>query len=154
MKRKVLMVFSLLLILSLGLVPAADAQGTVGPGHGELSAKGIGYAELHGGGEVNILGHGAGMFWIKGAEELRAQGQGRRWELPDGTVILAGWRGHIRVEGKELAIRMLGGTIQFTAEGTGWAFLKGRGRYQLDGQSGQWTREGIRVEFPPAAETE
>jgi hypothetical protein len=154
MKRKVLILLSLLLIPSLGIATAAEAEGTVGPGRGELSAKGVGYAELHGEGEVDIVGQGAAVFWIKGADTLRAQGQGRRWELPDGTVILAGWRGHIHVEGQELAIRMLGGIIQFSAEGKGWAFLKGRGHYRLDGQSGQWTREGIRVEFPPAADTE
>jgi hypothetical protein len=53
-----------------------------------------------------------------------------------------------------LDVRMLGGVIEFTAQGTGWTLLKGRGHYRLNGQPGVWTREGVRVEFPPAVESE
>jgi hypothetical protein len=42
---------------------------------------------------------------------------------------------------------MLGGILEFTAEGTGWAFLKGRGHYRVGGQSGRWTPDGLRLEL-------
>jgi hypothetical protein len=143
MRHKVLVMVSLLLVLSLGFtVPAkaAEVEGT-----GRLWAKGAGYARVKGDGVVNIAGHGAATVWIKGADTLRAIGEGRRWELPDGTVVFAGWRGLIHVEGDNLSIRMLGGIIEFTAKGTGWVFLKGRGSYIINGEPGHWTLEGVRL---------
>jgi hypothetical protein len=152
MKRKVLVVVSLLLILSLGTAVVAEAAEV--EGRGRLWAKGIGYAEIHGSGVVNIEAHGAGTVRVKGAEVLRAQGQGRRWDLPDGTTVFAGWRGHIHVEGRGLAVNMLGGIIEFTAQGAGSVFLKGRGHYWVNGQTGRWTLEGVRIPLVPPAESE
>lgn len=143
MKRTVLVMVSLLLILSLGTPVVAKAAEI--EGRGWLWAKGIGYAEIHGSGIVDIEAHGAVTVRVKGAEVLRAQGQGRRWDLPDGTTIFAGWRGHIHVEGRGLGVNMLGGIIEFTAQGAGSAFLRGRGAYRVNSQSGRWTLSGIRV---------
>ena len=152
MKRKLLVMVSLLLVLSLGWTVAAEAQGMTVDGTGKLWAKGAGYAKVHGHGVVDIAARGVVTVRVKGADVLRAQGQGRRWDLPDGTILFAGWRGHIHVEGQELDVRMLGGIIEFTAQGTGWAVLKGRGHYRIGDQSGLWTQAGVRVDFPLAAE--
>jgi len=147
MKGKILVAACLMLALMLGLVPGAQAEEVEGAGH--IWAKGAGYAEIHGHGVVDISAHGVGTVWVKGAEALRAQGQGRRWDLPDGTVVFAGWRGHIHVEGGGLAVKMLGGIIEVTAAGEGSVFLKGTGHYRLNGQPGVWPRDGIWLELDP-----
>jgi hypothetical protein len=152
MKRKISVVFALLVVSSLGLAVVAEAAEV--EGRGRLWAKGAGYAEVHGDGVIDISAHGIGTVTVKGADVLRAQGRGRRWDLPDGTTVLAGWRGHIHIEGQDLAVRMLGGVIEFTAEGSGWALLKGRGHYRVNGQTGNWTAEGIRIDLAPLTEIE
>jgi hypothetical protein len=152
MKRKLWIMVGLLLVLSLGWTAAAEAQGMTVDGSGKLWAQGAGYAEVHGHGVVDIAARGAITVRVKGADVLRAQGHGRRWDLPDGTILFAGWQGHIHAEGQELDVRMVGGIIEFAAEGTGWAILRGRGHYRVNGQPGLWTQAGVRVDFPPAAD--
>ena len=146
MKRKILVVPTLLLILSLGIAIAAEAQGMTEDGR--LWARGAGYAELQGDLVADISGHGAATIRVKNAAVLRAQGHGRRWDLPDGTTVLAGWRGHIHAEGQALQVQMVGGVLELTAGGHGEAFLKGRGHYRYGGQTGRWTLEGIRLPLP------
>lgn len=143
MRHRVLVMVSLLLVLSLGFTVVAEAAPI--EGIGRVWARGVGYARIMGDGVVNIMGHGAATVWIRGADTLRAIGEGRRWDLPDGTVVFAGWQGLIHVEGDYLSIRMLGGIIEFTAEGTGWVYLKGRGDYIISGEPGNWTLEGVRL---------
>jgi len=147
MKGKILVAVCLILALVLGFVPGAQADEAEGIGH--MWARGAGYAEIHGRGVVDISAHGVGTVWVRGAEVLRAQGQGRRWDLPDGTVVFAGWRGHIHIEGRNLAVRMLGGVIEFTAAGEGSVFLKGAGHYRINGQPGAWLRDGIWLDLEP-----
>ena len=147
MKGKILVAAALMLVLILGFVPGAQAEQAEGTGR--IWVKGVGYVEINGRGVVDISGHGAGTVMVKGAEVLRAQGQGRRWDLPDGTVVFAGWQGHIHVEGRDVAVRMLGGIIEFTAAGEGSVFLKGTGHYRLNGQPGVWPRDGIWLELAP-----
>jgi len=141
---------SLLLLLNLGfaaVTEAADIEGT-----GRIWARGAGYARIKGDGVVNIVGQGAAVVWIRGADTLRAIGDGRRWELPNGTVVYAGWRGLIHAEGDDLSIRMLGGIIEFTAEGSGWVYLRGRGDYIVNGELGHWTLEGVRLALTPRSD--
>ncbi len=152
MKRKTLLTLSLLLVLSLGFTAVAAAEEVEGTG--KLWAKGVGYAEVHGDGQVDIQGHGVGTVRVKGAEVLRAQGHGRRWDLPDGTVLFAGWRGHIHAAGQDLNVNMVGGLIEFTARGQGWVLLKGRGVYRANGRPGRWTTEGVRIELQPGGQPE
>jgi hypothetical protein len=148
MKGKILVAVGLMLVLMVGLVPGAQADELEGIGH--IWAKGIGYAEIHGRGVVDISAQGVGTVMVKSAEVLRAQGQGRRWDLPDGTVLFAGWRGHIHAEGQGLSVKMLGGIIEFAAAGEGSVFLKGAGHYRLNGQPGVWPRDGFWLELRPA----
>lgn len=145
MKRKLLVVLSLLLVLSLGSAVAAEAAEFEGTG--KLWAKGAGYATVQGNGVVDIDGHGVGTVRVRGADVLRAQGKGRRWDLPDGTTVFAGWRGHVHAEGAELAIEMRGGILEFYARGTGSVLLQGYGHYRVNGQPGRWTPEGVSLEF-------
>jgi hypothetical protein len=82
MVRKVLLLVGLMLVLSLGFAAAASAataDASDVEGSGRLWAKGIGYAEVHGNGAVDISVHGTGTILVKGAEMLHAEGQGRRY---------------------------------------------------------------------------
>lgn len=147
MKGKILVAVGLMLALILVVVPGAQAEEAEGAGH--IWAKGAGYAEVHGRGVLDVSAHGVGTVMVKGAEVLRAQGQGRRWDLPDGTIVFAGWRGHIHVEGRGLSVKMLGGIVEFTAAGNGSVFLKGSGHYRLNGHPGFWPPEGIWLGLGP-----
>ena len=152
MRQRSLVLVSLLLLLSPGftsVAEAADIEGT-----GRIWARGAGYARIKGNGVVNIVGHGAAVVWIRGADTLRAIGDGRRWELPNGTVVYAGWRGLIHAEGDGLSSRMLGGIIEFTAKGTGWGDFRGRGNYVVNGEAGHWTLEGVRLALTPRSDAE
>ena len=150
MNKRILFVLSLLLVMSLGFVTVGEASDFSGTG--KIWAKGVGYAEIHGDGTVDIRGHGRGIVLVKGADELRAQGNGRRWDLPNGTTLFTGWRGHIYTEGDELLVKMLGGLIEFTAEGTGTVFLRGRGVYRINGKPGLWSEAGVSLELLPTTE--
>jgi hypothetical protein len=97
---------------------------------------------------MDIWVHGTGTVWVKGLEVLHAEGRGRRWDLPGGGTVFAGWRGHLRLTGEDVVVKMWGGVFEFTARGTGWAFLKGRGHYRVHGQAGRWTPEGVWIEWP------
>ena len=157
MVRKVLLLVGLMLVLSLGFTAAASAaaaEADAVEGSGRLWAKGIGYAEVHGNGVVDVSVHGTGTILVKGAEVLRAEGHGRRWDLPGGGTLFVGWRGNVHMAGKDLNVKMWGGILELNARGTGWVFLKGRGHYRVHGQSGLWTQEGVRVEMSPAETAE
>ena len=153
--KKLGMVLSLLLVLSLGITAVAFAQeppdARIG-GRGRLWAKGAGYAEVHGDGKVDIKGHGAGTVRVSGAERIRTWGQGRRQVLPDGSVLFAGWRGRIHLSGQDLNVQMAGGLIEFTAQGRGWVFLQGSGVYRVNGLMGRWTTDGTRIELGRVAD--
>jgi len=42
---------------------------------------------------------------------------------------------------------MQGGIIEFSATGKGTVFLKGRGRYVINGEEGLWSPEGVQLEL-------
>jgi len=46
-----------------------------------------------------------------------------------------------------MVVRMLGGKIEFTAEGTGTAFLRGRGIHTINGHPGSWSLKGVHLEL-------
>jgi len=142
--RRWFLVLAALLLLGLALATAAYAKEIEGTG--TLWAKGAGVAVVRGDGEVTIEGCGAAVVIVTGAETLAAQGHGRRFERPRGTIFF-GWSGQIYARGEEMAVRMLGGKIEFTTEGTGTAFLHGRGVYIIDGHPGRWSLKGVRLEL-------
>jgi hypothetical protein len=128
---------------------ASAASETVS-GRGVLYARGSGVAEVQGDGRVDIRGYGAGAVHISGAESIDAQGEGRRTELPDGSVLFTGWKGTIHAAGDDMTVRMEGAHVAFRAAGEGTAFLKGRGQYRVGHFTGPWSPDGITVEFGPA----
>jgi len=147
MKRfvKIVAVVLVLGLLTTAVVSAEQVEGT-----GSIRAKGAGIARVQGNGRVNIRGHGVGTVWVRDAETLQASGNGFRWDLPGNIVLFAGWSGHIHASGEELTVTMIGGLIEFSASGTGTVFLKGRGHYWIGGCSGEWSVEGVTVDFGAA----
>jgi len=146
MKKRVLILVAVAVLASLALTTVASAK-TV-EGTGTLWARGAGIAKVHSDGSVKVRGCGVGTVWVKGAECLEAHGVGIRREVAGG-VLFIGWWGKIVASGEELTVRMAGGLIEFTAEGTGWAYLRGRGRYHTDSAGGEWSPDGITIYFTP-----
>ncbi len=145
MKRywKLLTVFSLVLMLSLTLTGLASAD--IIRGKGTLYAKGSGVATLCMSGHVEITSHGSGTVYIYGAETIQAEGDGRRTNLRRG-VIFRGYEGTISITGKRMIVKMIGREIEFEAKGKGTAILSGRGHYETQDFSGDWSVDGLTVE--------
>jgi hypothetical protein len=141
---KLFTVLSLVLLLSLTLVGVASAD--VVQGKGWLHAEGAGVAVLRMSGDIEINGHGIGVVYIYGADEIEATGRGDRHDRPGGGVFFRGYRGTITANGEEMIVKMIGGKIDFTAQGEGTVFLRGRGHYETGHASGDWAADGSTLE--------
>jgi hypothetical protein len=137
-------VLSLVLLLSLALTGLASAE-TI-RGKGWLHATGSGQAILRMSGQVEINSHGVGAVYIYGAEDIQAQGNGRRTNLAGGEVIFRGYEGLITVIGEPMRVKLVGAQIDFTAHGQGVAHLRGRGHYETANSSGDWNNRGMEIE--------
>ena len=146
MKRyfKLSTVFSLVMLLTMAVAGVAGAD--VIRGKGWLHAEGSGFAKLQMTGHVKINGQGVGVVYIYGAEEIHAEGSGRRSNLHGGGVVFRGYEGTIHVVGERMVVRMIGGKIDFTAHGKGRAVLRGRGTYETRSGSGDWQPDGLDIE--------
>ncbi len=140
MFKKMILAVTMMMIAVMGFASVANAD-TVS-GYGWLKATGAGVATLKMTGSIAITGHGAGIIYIKGAEEVRAEGWGRRTNLNNGDVILRGYRGKVTITGERMSVRMVGGKIDFAAHGFGTATLKGRGEYRTRNGVGIWSADG------------
>jgi len=143
MKKKLVLVIALTLV-ALVVFPVVASAETF-EGEGSITARGEGVAIVYGEGKIEIIGHGIGLVHVRNATRLEASGRGYLRDLPGGGAVFMGWRGEIHAAGTELKVRMCGGLIEFTAEGTGWVFLRGRGTYEINGGSYDWSTEGARV---------
>jgi len=141
--KKIIVVFSVVAVLSMALVSVASADTVTG--RGWLKAVGAGTATLWMSGDVTITGHGVGVIYIKNAAQIRAEGIGKRSDLPNGGVLLRGYRGKVFISGDNMGIQIVGGKIEFTAVGAGTAALKGRGQYWTHKGRGLWNVNGIDV---------
>ena len=140
MKKRVVILVTLLLTFGLCLVSTASADQISGAG--TIWAKGVGEAIIRGDGEVEIVVHGVATVWAKNTETLEVRGRGQRWEAPGGATVLWGWSGTIYASGEHMTVWMRGGLIEFTASGTGWVYLRGHGKYETSGHKGFWRPTG------------
>ncbi len=131
----------LALLAPAGVTLAAEAGGT-----GTLKAQGQGTVRLVGDGAVYI-GRGAGTVWVKNAAQIMTEGKGRRTVLRDGTVRLTGYTGAITLIGEGMEVTVVGGAINLRADGSGTATLYGVGTYETDVAQGEWSREGVQVDY-------
>jgi len=143
MKRRLVLitVFSLIALFSL----AGPASAWTICGEGSITARGVGVAIVRGDAEVEIVARGRGVVHVEGATRPEARGEGARVDLPGGGAIFSGWRGRIHAAGRELTVWMCGGVIEFTAQGEGWVYLRGRGSYEIDGDAADWAGDGARM---------
>jgi|GEM_PF-5297054 len=146
MKKRilVLVVVAALAVLAMAVVAHAETV----EGTGTLVARGVGFAHVEGDGKIAIRGRGVGTICVVGAEWLEVHGRGVKGTCAEGEgQLFTGWRGTLLAKGSALDVKMAGGVIEFRAEGTGVAHLRGRGHYQVGDQSGPWTAEGVDVHF-------
>lgn len=141
MKKRTTLLLAVVVALSLPLASSASAEEITGTG--TIWAKDAGLAVLRGHGEIDIEAHGVGVVWVKDAERLEASGRGHRWTVPgSGATVFWGWSGTIHASGDRITVWMTGGVIEFTASGTGKVYLRGRGRYEVNGHEGLWSPGG------------
>ena len=141
MMKRATLLLAVVVALSLPVASTASAEGISGTG--SIWAKGAGFAVLRGEGEIEIEAHGVGVVWVKDAERLEALGRGHRWEVPgSNATVFWGWSGTIHASGDRITVWMTGGMIEFTASGTGKVYLRGRGRYEVNGHEGLWSPGG------------
>ncbi len=151
MKRTTLLLAAVV-ALSLPLALTASAEEISGTG--TIWAKGAGLAVLRGHGEIEIEGHGVGVVWVKDAEMLQASGRGHKWEAPSSNAtVFWGWSGTIHTSGDRITVWITGGMIEFTASGTGKVYLRGRGRYKVNGHEGLWSPGGEVLRLDAAQQT-
>ena len=146
MKRygKLLGIIGLLSILSLTVTGLASAD--VIRGVGWLHAEGSGTAVLKMSGQVEIVSHGSGVVYIRGAELIQAEGNGKRTDLPNGGAIFRGFEGKITATGERMYVRIVGRQIEFTARGKGTAILRGHGHYETGSGNGDWQPNGLSIQ--------
>lgn len=141
--RLYLSLLALVLVISLGLVPAAyaaDASTDVSAnGIGKLQAQGDGISILYGKGTVELSG--SGTLWIKdntGDAKIDVTGYGVKKEFPDGWIQYSGFHGNVNVKGTAIRVILSGVDINLSAKGRGGVVLWGHGTYTMNGVSGQW----------------
>jgi hypothetical protein len=128
-KKRVLVLFAVLLVAGLCLAPAVAADAD--EGLASLKAHGDGVVALHGDGWLRVSGNG--ILWVKGAEYVAVQGHGIRKEFPDGWIEYVGFHGTARILGRNVSVVMAGERIDLFATGSGRAILWGHGRYEKGG---------------------
>lgn len=136
-------------IASSAFAPAASAE-EPSP---EATLQGRGVLEARGTGLVAVKGHivefdvtaSAGILLVKdiaGDAEVEVSGQGGMVQW-NGFDVYFGIDGDAHVTGSNVAVIIVAKEIRLHAAGAGWAFLKGRGLYTVNGHGPfPWSDEG------------
>ena len=82
---------------------------------------------------------------VGGDAEIDVKGYGRKKELPDGTVVYAGFGGRAKISGSNVIVKVEGVRIHLVAHGKGVVVLKGKGVYRTKGTRGKWTTDGVEL---------
>jgi hypothetical protein len=127
-------VFAVFAIFAPAANAEEDGRGEVAqPGRGALSAHGTGLVALKGGGEVYVNAN-RGILLVKdlsGDAVVRVEGVGGSGSW-NGFEVYFG-TGEAYVEGRDVAVIVVGTDIDLRAHGKGWAYLKGHGHYFVNG---------------------
>jgi len=143
-KQKLLVVL-LVAILTLGVAGIASADQV--SGQGKLEAWGDGLAGIRGEGVVDVSGNGVLYFKdVNGDATWSIEGDGFRVGMQNGWIAWVGFDGTFHAEGTRIAVALHGTDIVLTAEGIGWALLRGEGHYIINGEDGEWTGEVQRLD--------
>jgi hypothetical protein len=144
---------ALLMVMAAVWALPTMAEAKAFAGTGELHAVGKGQIWVHGRGKVKFRVYGECVLVVgnRHANKIVARGQGQRREVGS-AVIFTGYKGVVTVEGPSVAAHFRGGRVRFDARGTGWAILKGKGRWWTRHHSGGWNNGGKNVTFAAATE--
>jgi len=157
MSRRGKLLLALAVVAVLPILPASVTlaqEETESPAEHTLAANGYGWAQVGGWMTVDIQAHGASIIWIVGGDTLEITGEGQREDSNGGVVRLTDWEGEIHVTGRRVGVRMVGGHLDFTATGSGRAFLQGYGTFHIDDHVGRWTWRGVRLPRRPLSPAE
>lgn len=147
MKRTIVLAGIAAAVLALGLGLVAHAQEPEpAAAAGTLTAQGDGFVGLQARGTVEIQGQGSGIIWVHEGT-VDTEGQGERFDLPRGGVLLVSWNGQVTVSGERVGVRLVSHSVDLSATGAGLAVLYGKGTYQTESESGEWALPGVRVRF-------
>ena len=154
MRKRMIVVVALILSV-LSVSGAAFALDTASDevmidGTGKLSAHGVGNVAIEGSGWVKIKMNGdITIVDNAGDATIRIRPFGALGESADDTtVVLEDFAGVIVVRGSDFTINAEGTFRRIFANGTGVAFLQGRGWYRATGgHFGTWTPGGVQVSY-------
>lgn len=134
--------------------PVATAQEPVDDvmlrGRGVLEAHGSGLAAVRGNMDYNVHAEQAVLLVRDedGDARIHVEGYAGKFQW-NGFDVYFGFHGRAQVVGPSVAVIVLGEGIELHAAGHGWAFLKGRGVYSVNGLPPQpWTEEGSFAAIP------
>jgi hypothetical protein len=142
------------------VAPPASAQtpatGTVLAGRGVLDAHGTGLIAVRGNLDMAVSAD-EGILLVKdesGDAIIHVEGHGdvAHW---NGFTVYFGFHGSATIIGKGIGVIVVGRGIDMHVAGRGWAFLKGDGRYYVNGRGPfPWNNDGGFASItPPDATT-
>ena len=131
--------------------PPARVPDVVLRGAGVLDAHGTGVAAVKGRMDYHARAD-EGILLVKdtgGDARVDIDGFGGTGEWR-GFKAYFGIRGNVHIVGSDVAVILVGRDIDLHAEGRGWAFLKGEGRFTVNGRGPfPWTDEGAFASVTP-----
>ncbi len=121
-----------------------ERDGTFLRGEGVHEARGDGLIAVKG--RMNYKAHAdRGVLLIKdiaGDAEIDVQGEGDCSAEWNGFMLCFG-TGEAHITGSHVAVILVGNNIGVSVEGKGWAYLKGRGQYKVNGHGPfPWNPDG------------
>lgn len=135
---------------------AAPSRGTIISGRGVLDANGNGLIAVKGSLDMSVSAQ-EGALLIKdesGDAVVHVEGHGEvtHW---NGFTLYVGFNGHATIIGRGVAVIVVGRDIDLHAAGRGWAYLKGTGRYFVNGHGPfPWNNDGgFASVTPPEGDT-
>jgi len=151
MKKQALRTGLFVMVLLLALPSLSFAQESV-QGTGTLHAEGKGTVTIQARpGTVDISGSGVlTLVDLAGDAAIQVTGSGTRSTEMQGkhTVIrYRGFNGQAHIEGSHYIVRVRGRHLVVDARGTGRALLQGQGTYEVNGTQGNWTINGVAIQF-------
>jgi hypothetical protein len=120
-----------------------DGSGVLeGRGRGKVVLRGEGFVRLAMKGRLVIVDH-AGDAVITFPEIDTTQP-----ETDSTRIVIEHFAGIVIVEGSDFTVKARGGIRRLRAEGSGVAFLKGRGWWRVEGVGhGHWSPWGTRISY-------
>lgn len=156
MIRRKWILLTVILVVAVFAVPAVAAAQTAS-GTGSLVAAGDGLAVLRGNGWVRLSGEGTLIIIDRAGDaiiNIEHNDHHDAAAMPErdrgGRLVFRNFSGSAYVQGSHIIVSIRGHDIHLAAEGTGTVWLRGSGWYEINGERGAWTPDGVRLKLGPA----